>query len=80
MKPFPAKGVGDILRRAKRIVSMEENYSGQLAQLVQEQTGVMIEQRINKFDGRPFSEDEVVRELDKVLAGGKTEPVVTHVR
>jgi 2-oxoglutarate/2-oxoacid ferredoxin oxidoreductase subunit alpha len=79
MRPFPAKAVGDILRGAKRIVSMEENYSGQLAQVVQEQTGVMIDQRINKFDGRPFSEDEVVNALTKVLEGAKAEPVVTHV-
>jgi 2-oxoglutarate/2-oxoacid ferredoxin oxidoreductase subunit alpha len=79
MRPFPAKAVGDILRGAQRIVSMEENYSGQLAQVVQEQTGVMIDQRINKFDGRPFSEDEVVNALTKVLEGARAEPVVTHV-
>jgi len=46
---------------------------------VQEQTGVMIDQRINKFDGRPFREDEVVNGLTKVLEGAKAEPVVTHV-
>src|SRR5438093_11788217 len=79
MKPFPAQGVGDILRRAKRIVSLEENYSGQLAQVVQEQTGVMITERINKFDGRPFSEDEVTNALAKIYDGAKAEPVVTHV-
>ena len=79
MRPFPAQAVGDILRGAKRIVSIEENYSGQLAQVVQEQTGVMIGERINKFDGRPFSEDEVVNALTKVYDGAKAEPVVTHV-
>jgi 2-oxoglutarate/2-oxoacid ferredoxin oxidoreductase subunit alpha len=80
MKPFPAEPVGNILRKAKRIVSMEENYSGQLASLVTEQTGVVIKDRINKYDGRPFSEDEVVNALSNALAGGKPEPVVTHVR
>jgi 2-oxoglutarate ferredoxin oxidoreductase subunit alpha len=80
MKPFPAEAVGNILRKAKRIVSMEENYSGQLASLVTEQTGVIIKDRINKYDGRPFSEDEVVNALSNALAGGKPEPVVTHVR
>jgi 2-oxoglutarate ferredoxin oxidoreductase subunit alpha len=80
MKPFPTEAVGDILRKAKRIVSMEENYSGQLASLVTEHTGVVITDRINKYDGRPFSEDEVVRALSNALAGGKPEPVVTHVR
>jgi len=80
MKPFPAEAVGRILREAKRIVSVEENYSGQLAQLVQEHTGVMITERANKFDGRPFSEDEMVRALSRVYDGAKAEPVVTHVR
>jgi 2-oxoglutarate/2-oxoacid ferredoxin oxidoreductase subunit alpha len=79
MKPFPADDVAAILRTAKRIVSVEENYTGQLAQLVQEQTGVMIDQRINKFDGRPFSEDEMVTALSRVYDGAKAEPVVTHV-
>jgi len=59
---------------------VEENFSGQLGQLLREQTGVKIEDRLLKYDGRPFSEDELVRELGKVYAGGKPEPVVTHVR
>ena len=80
MKPFPAEAVGNILRKAKRIVSMEENYSGQLASLVTEHTGILIKDRINKYDGRPFSEDEVVRALTNAYAGGKAEAVVTHVR
>jgi len=80
MKPFPAEAVGDILRKAKRIVSMEENYSGQLASVVTEHTGILIKDRINKYDGRPFSEDEVVKALSNALAGGKAEAVVTHVR
>jgi len=80
MKPFPAEAVGNILRKAKRIVSLEENYSGQLASVVTEHTGILIKDRINKYDGRPFSEDEVVRALANAYAGGKVEPVVTHVR
>src|SRR4026207_702189 len=80
MKPFPAEAVGEILRKAKQIVSMEENFSGQLASLVTEHTGVIIKNRINKYDGRPFSEDEVVRALENAYVGGKAEAVVTHVR
>ena len=68
------------LAKAKRLVLVEENYSGQLGAVIREQTGVKIEQRILKSDGRPFSEDELVRELSAVLAGGTAEQVVTHVR
>jgi 2-oxoglutarate ferredoxin oxidoreductase subunit alpha len=80
MKPFPVDDVAAALGKAKKLVLVEENYSGQLGSLIREQTGVKIEQRILKYDGRPFSEDELVRELSKVLAGGTAEPVVTHVR
>ena len=80
MKPFPVDDVTAILAKAKQLVLVEENYSGQLGSVIREQTGVKIEQRILKFDGRPFSEDELVRELSNVLAGGTAEPVVTHVR
>jgi 2-oxoglutarate ferredoxin oxidoreductase subunit alpha len=80
MKPFPVDDVTAVVTKAKKLVLVEENYSGQLGSLIREQTGVRIEQRILKFDGRPLSEDELVRELSKVLAGGTAEPVVTHVR
>ena len=80
MKPFPVDDVTAHLAKAKKLVLVEENYSGQLGSVIREQTGVKIDQRILKFDGRPFSEDELVRELSKVLAGGIAEPVVTHVR
>jgi 2-oxoglutarate ferredoxin oxidoreductase subunit alpha len=80
MRPFPAEAVGAILRAAKRLVCIEENYSGQLASVIAEQTGVLIKDKINKFDGRPFSEDEMIRAISNVYAGGKAEAVVTNVR
>jgi len=80
MRPFPVDDVTAALSNAKTLVLVEENYSGQLGSVIREHTGVKIEQRILKYDGRPFSEDELVRELSKVLAGGMAEPVVTHVR
>src|SRR5437773_5272175 len=79
MRPFPAQAVGDILRNAKRVVCIEENYSGQLATHIAAETGFLIKDRINKFDGRPFSEDEMIAAIRGALAG-KTEAVVTNVR
>jgi 2-oxoglutarate ferredoxin oxidoreductase subunit alpha len=83
MRPFPAAEVERILRAAKRLVLVEENYSGQLGSLITEQTGVRIEDRVLKFDGRPFSEDEMLAAL-RARLDGKAEPkaevVMTHVR
>jgi transcription antitermination factor NusG len=39
----------------------------------------MITDRINKYDGRPFSEDEMVKVISSALAGEKAEVVVTSV-
>ncbi|MDE3112675.1 MAG: 2-oxoacid:acceptor oxidoreductase subunit alpha [Chloroflexota bacterium] len=83
MRPFPAEDVERILRSAKRLVLVEENYSGQLGAVIAEETGVRIEDRVLKYDGRPFSEDEIVAALRERFAGRPephTEAVMTHVR
>lgn len=69
MRPFPADAVEAILRKARKLALVEENYSGQLGSLIREHTGVKIEHRILKFDGRPFSQDELVNAFEKALAG-----------
>jgi 2-oxoglutarate ferredoxin oxidoreductase subunit alpha len=79
MRPFPAAALAERLRRAKRLVLVENNYSGQLGQLIREQTGVGITDRILKFDGRPFSEDELVRTLNEIRTSPGTHKVATPV-
>ncbi len=75
MRPFPTQAVRAILGKAKKVVGIEENFGGQLADLVQEKTGIMIERRIVKYDGRPLSQDEVVRGV-RLAAKGKPSRVV----
>jgi len=81
MRPFPAEDVERILRGAKRLALVEENYSGQLGALIREQTGVLIEHRILKFDGRPYSEDELVAAFEDAFAVSTPQrvEVVTNV-
>lgn len=83
MRPFPTEAIEKILRDAKRLVLVEENYSGQLGSVLAEHTGVRIGDRVLKFDGRPFSEDEVIAALRARFDGAaeaKTEVVMTNVR
>jgi 2-oxoglutarate ferredoxin oxidoreductase subunit alpha len=79
MRPFPAAALTERLGKAKRIVLVENNYSGQLGLLIREQTGIHITDRILKFDGRPFSEDELVTALREVRERGGTKMVKTRV-
>ena len=66
--PLPARALEALLRRAKRRIAVENNYSGQLAGLIREQTGIKIEQLIVKYNGRPILSDELSEALKALLA------------
>lgn len=78
LRPFPVEEVTRILGRAKRTICIEENYSGQLADLIRQETGIAVQQRVVKFDGRPFSEEELVEALRVALREGQPRVAVTH--
>jgi len=62
--PFPQE-VQKILSEAKKIVLVENNYSGQLGELIAEKTGILIKDKILRYDGYTFSVDELYGELQK---------------
>jgi len=53
------------IQKAKRVILVENNVTGQLGRLIREKTGIKIEKRILKYDGRPFTSDELKKELLK---------------
>lgn len=61
--PFPAEAVAKFLSKARRLVAVENNYSGQLADLIRMKTGIEIKERILKYDGRPISPEFILRGL-----------------
>ena len=63
LRPFPTKAVSEFLASATRAVVLEDNYMSQLGMLIAEQTGIQLHRQALKYDGRPFSEDEVVEAL-----------------
>jgi 2-oxoglutarate ferredoxin oxidoreductase subunit alpha len=66
--PFPAADFSKLLHGAKRIIDVEMNYSGQLAGIIREKTGIQIEDRILKYNGRPMTSDEVYLAIKNTLA------------
>jgi len=68
-----------VLKRAKRTILVEANYLGQLGMLIREQTGFTIEEKILKFDGRPFSEEEIMDGLRSVIKNGQRQVEVSHL-
>ena len=79
LRPFPVEEVTSILNRAKRTILVEENYSGQLGDLIRQQTGIKVGQRLVKFEGRPFSEEELLEAIRTALSSTQERIVVTHL-
>ena len=70
INPFPTEYVTQVLSRARNIVDVEMNYSGQLADITREKTCIPIKNRIVKYNGRPMSCEELYHAL-KSSAEGK---------
>ena len=60
--PFPQEAK-EVLRRAEKIVDVENNSTGQLAKLIRMETGITVDQKILKDDGRPFFSNEIIDQL-----------------
>jgi 2-oxoglutarate ferredoxin oxidoreductase subunit alpha len=58
--PFPAAEAEQSLRQAKRLVALENNATAQLATLLRSQTGIEMDDRLLKYDGRAFSPEVIV--------------------
>ena len=78
LRPFPADAVRNILSGSDRVVLLEDNYMGQLGMLIAEQTGIQIKRTALKYDGRPFSQDEVVEAVRTHLTTDTGRLVLSH--
>jgi len=73
LNPFPSEAVLEYLAPAERRVDVEMNFSGQLAGLIRERTGVEVTHKVLKYNGRPMSSTEVYEALLRILRG-KADP------
>lgn len=64
--PFPADEVSAFLGAAKRTIIIEGNYTGQLQGLVREQCLRDVDETLHRYDGRPFSPEQVYVKLKEV--------------
>ncbi len=76
--PFPTMLVEEVLSRAKRKIAIENNYTAQMAGIIREKTGIAVDSKLVKFDGRPFSQNEVYEGVKDILKNGKTEVTISH--
>ncbi|MCX7747281.1 MAG: 2-oxoacid:acceptor oxidoreductase subunit alpha [Clostridia bacterium] len=62
--PLPKKQLIKMSEKAKEIVNIEQNATGQLASLIMENTGIKCTGSILKYDGRPISSKEIFERLE----------------
>lgn len=57
----------DYLRKASRIIFVENNFSGQFENLIRKFTNVRSTVHVHKYDGLPFSADKVAQQIKSLL-------------
>lgn len=62
LSPFPGEELKDALKGSKKVYCVENNITGQLAGLARS-CGVKIDSLILKYDGRPFTVEELTERL-----------------
>ncbi|MCL4456547.1 MAG: 2-oxoacid:acceptor oxidoreductase subunit alpha [Nitrospirae bacterium] len=68
--PFPLTNKSNylnILNDAKMTICIENNATGQFARLMRAETGYTFDRLINRFDGRPFTLESLIGEIDAII-------------
>ncbi len=63
--PLKTETFMTLAKSTKKIILIEGNYQGQLGQLLKQETGIHITDKILKYDGRPFFYDELLHQISK---------------
>ena len=77
LSPFPVKKVKQVFQKANKTVAIENNQSGQMADMIRECMGKKVDHRVLKYDGRPFFPHEIVDALRRI-AKEKTPEVLRY--
>ncbi|MDO8515043.1 MAG: 2-oxoacid:acceptor oxidoreductase subunit alpha, partial [bacterium] len=65
--PFPTEQVKNILEKSKKVLAIEQNYSGQMCRLIREKTGIEIANKLLKYDGRMFYREEIIDKIKELI-------------
>jgi len=52
--PFPSAKVHSVLSKSRKVLLVENNSTAQLGGIIRQQTGLVIEKKMLRFDGRPM--------------------------
>ncbi len=66
LSPFPAESVRKALAGAGMVIAVEENATAQLA-ILAAQHGIICQEKVLRFDGRPFTPEDLLGKIRGVL-------------
>ncbi|MEM2967117.1 MAG: hypothetical protein QW269_00895, partial [Candidatus Caldarchaeum sp.] len=70
LNPFPTRFLQNLIPSYKKVICIEQNYSGQLSILLRARTGMQPDHLICKYNGRPFSFSEIRDGLKEAVIHG----------
>jgi 2-oxoglutarate/2-oxoacid ferredoxin oxidoreductase subunit alpha len=66
LDPFPKEIVSREIKKSKKVILVENNLTGLLGRIIAMETGHIISKKILKYDGRPFTAQEIINEIKKI--------------
>jgi len=61
--PLPDVLLKEKALKGKKVINVEQNATGQLAQIIRENTGIQMDGSYLRYDGRPISSEDIVKKL-----------------
>ncbi|MCH7824447.1 MAG: 2-oxoacid:acceptor oxidoreductase subunit alpha [Acidobacteria bacterium] len=69
MSPFPGPELEELLAPAKPLIGVEANFSGQLAQVLRQHTGIACDKLVVKYNGRPMAARRLYETFKTIMDG-----------
>jgi len=66
ISPFPKERVKEEIKKSKKIILVENNATGLLGDVIAEKTGVIIKNKVLKYDARPFTLEILAEQINKI--------------
>ncbi|MDZ4743208.1 MAG: 2-oxoacid:acceptor oxidoreductase subunit alpha [Verrucomicrobiota bacterium] len=76
--PFHGEEIINILSKSKKVIIVENNYSGQFARYLRSETGFNAHSHIRKYDGEPFMPHHIVDGVKEIKAKNVAQYVPVH--
>lgn len=66
--PLNSQKINELVKKKKRVFSVENNAEGQLSKLLRRETGISVDGSILKYDGRPFTLESLIKQIKDVVS------------